>query len=104
MKISERLFNHIEQLQAESDRKASYQCYPEHQTILPNDAIYFVRSANLKAVCQLIEDLVSKSGKPLDVVLSKSIAPNLGAITAEFPHISEALNVIIRDFAGAKVK
>jgi hypothetical protein len=98
VKISEMLMQHVEKLQAKSD--SSFERYPTDDCVLPNDAIAPMRSLNFSQVCELIETLVEQSGKPLSVVMEKSIKPNASEIAERFPYTSNALNAIIRDFGA----
>lgn len=95
MTIKNQLIQHIESLQRKADREAGYTLYPKHQCLLPNDAVYLTRYTNLSNLCALIETLVTKSGKSLEVI-TLSIAPNKAEVLRNFSFIEEALEEIIR--------
>lgn len=97
MSISKQLITYVESLQEQADR--SYQQYPKYQTILPNDAIYLVRLANLKAVCDIIEKGCTEYNKSIAEVLKLAIIPALPEINKAYPYVSEALNAIIEKYA-----
>jgi hypothetical protein len=96
--ISDRLVRHIEDLQEKADR--SFALYPEHQCILPNDAVYLARLTNLRKVCDIIEQGMVQFNKTLPEVINLSIKPNMDVICSNLPFIDEALAVIVRDFGG----
>jgi hypothetical protein len=72
--IAKQLFSYVVGLQSEADR--SFAQHPKNCGILPNDAIYMFRLTNLQSLCDLIEQLVVKSQKPLDEVIRLTIEPN----------------------------
>ena len=98
LSIADSLFKYVEGLQAKAD--SSYEQYPEHQTILPNDAIYLARVMNLKALLGVIEYLVEKSGKSLVDVLTLSIVPNREALLNQYKFTEQALDAIIKQYGG----
>ena len=97
MSIATKMVNYIENLQEEADRSCAQ--YKDFDCLLPNDELYFTRYTNLKSVCELIESIVTQSGKDLSTVLNKSIKPNLERINSTYPFVSKDLDLII-DYFG----
>lgn len=96
--IKEELISYVEQLQEKADNEAGYMNYPKHLTILPNDAIYLTRLTNLSRLCELIETLVSGSGRSLKEVISLSLLPNRHLVLKQFPFTEEAFDAIAEKF------
>jgi hypothetical protein len=67
--------------------------------ILPNDAVYLVRVKNLNAVCELIAEAASKTGKDVRTVIKDGIAPNLVAVKRAYPFIDGALDLIVKQYS-----
>ena len=96
MTIANKIVNHIESLQRCAN--SSYELYPSHQCILPNDAIAPLRYSQLNDFAKLVESLASQSKKTLSEVV-EVLKVHSDDLKKQFPYIGEAIDVIIKDFA-----
>jgi hypothetical protein len=96
--LGDEFVDYLTHLQSEADEKSGYKQYVD-TCILPHDAIYLVRVMQVRGFAQLVETLVSKSGKNLTEVmrsLEKAHADNV--FRDSYPYVTKQIGLLIERY------